>query len=441
MKIHVIGHASYFIEFSDGRTMLIDPVFGDTHQEGLLCSYPRREVHVDAILPSMVLISHRHMDHFDLSTLKILNRSIRIVVPNDEFIIYALRHARFENIVKLEMGDYFEWAGIRVDATHSRSEILEFGFLISADGVQIWNQIDTIVSKEIVQKINARTGVIDLALVKWQPLLDILPSHGGNIGFPYESYNKQLNALSVLNAKRMVLGACGFLYAKEYEWINHLAFPLSRKKALSDISTLTDSNEESVFAVDPGDLINIDKMNCTIHKNASTKVNRFEEWDDELIDFRPFKKMSYFSNECHRVEIKDLMQTLGSKLQEWIKSTPKELEVYRKWRVIYNLRLVQESLCSSIVIDFRDEIPEVVFKKTAEASLICWFELPALQGLLSGTMTWDRVILSGDFFQWHRIYRVNYKKVELPENVDIINPVFFIVSEQKAWNSFHTQLL
>lgn len=54
MKIHLIGHATLLIETLD-RTILMDPVLGDPHQEDLFDITPRREVLFDSF-PALDMI-------------------------------------------------------------------------------------------------------------------------------------------------------------------------------------------------------------------------------------------------------------------------------------------------------------------------------------------------------------------------------------------------
>ena len=68
MQIYMLGHASIYVETSDCK-ILMDPVFGNSHAEGIEDIYPQRKVIHDR-LPEFdtLVISHRHTDHFDIQT-------------------------------------------------------------------------------------------------------------------------------------------------------------------------------------------------------------------------------------------------------------------------------------------------------------------------------------------------------------------------------------
>ena len=74
MKITLLGHASLLVEMQ-GTTCLMDPVFHDPFEEGAVTSCPRRTVYSERLPPIDVLIvSHRHPYHFDLSSLAAVPR-------------------------------------------------------------------------------------------------------------------------------------------------------------------------------------------------------------------------------------------------------------------------------------------------------------------------------------------------------------------------------
>src|SRR5712692_9789816 len=70
MKITLLGHASILVEVEGGGVCLMDPVFSDPFEEGAVVSCPQRIVHPERLLPIYILvISHRHPDHFDFPSL------------------------------------------------------------------------------------------------------------------------------------------------------------------------------------------------------------------------------------------------------------------------------------------------------------------------------------------------------------------------------------
>src|SRR5205085_954439 len=99
----VLSSVHYDLEGSlveaSGTTLLMDPVFFDPFEEGAVVSCPRRTVCLER-LPSIdiVVVSHRHPDHFDLRSLDRLPRSCDVICPADPLIVYGLRGLGFEHI-------------------------------------------------------------------------------------------------------------------------------------------------------------------------------------------------------------------------------------------------------------------------------------------------------------------------------------------------------
>jgi len=83
----------------EGACCLMDPVFGDPFEEGIVVSCPRREV-FPARLPAVdtLIVSHRHPDHFDIPSLAQVNRDCDAICPADPLIVYALKALGFERV-------------------------------------------------------------------------------------------------------------------------------------------------------------------------------------------------------------------------------------------------------------------------------------------------------------------------------------------------------
>ena len=72
MRATLVGHACWLFETTAG-CFLTDPVLFDPFEEGTVTSCPRRTVRVEQI-PALqgIIVSHRHLDHFDLIQSKLL---------------------------------------------------------------------------------------------------------------------------------------------------------------------------------------------------------------------------------------------------------------------------------------------------------------------------------------------------------------------------------
>src|SRR5919204_6246931 len=91
MRATLLGHAGWLFETTAGG-FLTDPVLFDPFEEGTVTSCPRRQVHVER-LPALqgIIVSHRHLDHFDLPSLAALDRRVPVFCPDDPFLLYGLR--------------------------------------------------------------------------------------------------------------------------------------------------------------------------------------------------------------------------------------------------------------------------------------------------------------------------------------------------------------
>lgn len=116
-----IGHCTYLLNL-EGTTILTDPVFSQkigVKLLGLMTVGPERFVPpalaFDELPPvDLVLVSHAHMDHYDLPTLRRLPPEVPIILARDtgEF----LEDQGFTNLHELDWGQSAEVKGVRVEA-------------------------------------------------------------------------------------------------------------------------------------------------------------------------------------------------------------------------------------------------------------------------------------------------------------------------------------
>jgi L-ascorbate metabolism protein UlaG (beta-lactamase superfamily) len=119
------GHATVLIEMGEAR-LLTDPLL----RERLLVVLRRHGgVDRDALgRVDGVLISHLHLDHLDLASLRKIGRSVPILAPPGSTGLLA-RHG-FTNVSELSPGETQTLAGVNVrvvEALHGRGRIFGFG--------------------------------------------------------------------------------------------------------------------------------------------------------------------------------------------------------------------------------------------------------------------------------------------------------------------------
>ena len=172
-----LGHSTVLIEIGNAR-ILTDPVLIDR------VTFLRRAV---GTLPAdlfadidAVVISHLHLDHLDLASLRLLGSDVQLIVPRGSGRL--IEKAGFRNVVELARGKSMVVDGVNVTATHAvhsgfrppfgpNAEAL--GFVFEEGGESVYFAGDTDMFDEM-----ADLEGVDLALLPvwgWGPRLG--PGH------------------------------------------------------------------------------------------------------------------------------------------------------------------------------------------------------------------------------------------------------------------------
>jgi L-ascorbate metabolism protein UlaG (beta-lactamase superfamily) len=117
-----LGHATVLLNFH-GSWLLTDPALEPRIGigRGLAKLGPRRLVEPalrPRELPSLdaILLSHAHMDHTDLGTLRLLRRDVPVVVqPGNRDLV-----RRFRQVHELAWGQVVTFGGLRIESTEAR---------------------------------------------------------------------------------------------------------------------------------------------------------------------------------------------------------------------------------------------------------------------------------------------------------------------------------
>lgn len=171
-----LGHASTLIEL-DGVRLLTDPILRPR------VAHLRRQVSMPGGAPpspDAVLISHQHMDHLDLPSMKSLGRDVRILAPRGA--VRFLSRQGFSNIQGLDAGDSVAVGPVLVTAVPAvhdgrrmpfRTGDDSIGFLVEGSD-SVYFAGDTDVYEEMATHLPG----VDLALMPvwgWGPTLG--PGH------------------------------------------------------------------------------------------------------------------------------------------------------------------------------------------------------------------------------------------------------------------------
>jgi L-ascorbate metabolism protein UlaG (beta-lactamase superfamily) len=155
-----IAHGSVILELR-GTRVLVDPWF----HSGLIV----RQAEPLGLLPdglpaaAAVLITHRHGDRFDADALRPLAATVTTAVAPRE-LHASLEKLGFRDVVELGWWDRAEVAGLAITAVPARHSVPENGYVIEANGVQVYVAGDTRWFPELVD-VATRFPHLDAALL------------------------------------------------------------------------------------------------------------------------------------------------------------------------------------------------------------------------------------------------------------------------------------
>jgi L-ascorbate metabolism protein UlaG (beta-lactamase superfamily) len=159
-----LGHASVLIEVA-GVRVLTDPALTPR------LAHLRRHHAVDATAitpPDVILISHVHLDHLHVPSLRLFGAEVPIVVPVGAGTL--LRRKGFRNVRETRAGATTQWDALVIDTVpavhpssrgpHSRIAADAVGYIVRGGDAAVYFPGDTDLFDEM-----GRWGAIDLALL------------------------------------------------------------------------------------------------------------------------------------------------------------------------------------------------------------------------------------------------------------------------------------
>lgn len=139
MKLKRLAQSTVLLTSKSGKTLLIDPGKYNLDPGKLtLESFP---------VANVVIITHKHADHFDIDLLKaMLSRSQPKIFTNEEIKTVLEKQGITAQVLKA--GDVLQEAGFSIKAIQAdhavRGElIINFGLVVSADGKSVYHTSDT----------------------------------------------------------------------------------------------------------------------------------------------------------------------------------------------------------------------------------------------------------------------------------------------------------
>ena len=259
MKWTCLGHAMWLVEAAKIR-ILFDPLLGATYHHGAFAPVPRRDIDITALKPDVIVVTHRHPDHFDIDSLDRLARQYpgAIILTADVFVGKVCQRLGFTHVSLLEDWQRLELEGLSLLTTPSFCAIEEWGMIVATDDGVVWNQVDTEVSGRTAEVLSraaamlerpALASQLDLVIARWQPLLQVEAVLGHATNFPFRRYVREVEQIAACNARAIIPGAAGSQLANTC-WLNAFAYPVSPARLARDLARRCP--EATVFTARPG---------------------------------------------------------------------------------------------------------------------------------------------------------------------------------------------
>ena len=430
IKTTLVGHACLLIQ-SKETTILTDPVWFDYLWEEINTLCPSITLNKDKVPPLDVLnISHRHQDHFDVRTLaylvkneKILTPDTLVLAPQDNLLLDILNELEFKNIKVVTDFEPIKVKDVTITPTPSRNQLStaedpfpEHGLLVNDGEVTIWNQVDSLVSPEIIQQVGELYGQIDFFHSRFVPLIEGNLSYNKPLTLPISEYCTFLNIVKALNPRFVVPGSAAFRYRDELLFMNQVSFPITQDQFLRDLEAFCPEVPNAPFF--PGDIAHISKEKVEIKKQSSDFVQVRED-DSHLITFKPHAYVPVITTQTtdpakYKREMQVVDDFIENCLLERILKS-ELLEGWQHWQIVYQLEVFGQDEPQAWTVDFsqsgepklhKGDIGKINIYEGISSSELC--------ALVEGNTSWDYITLCGNYRTFNNIYRITDGRFELP---------------------------
>jgi UDP-MurNAc hydroxylase len=260
-----LGHAMWLANAGEVR-ILFDPLLTPTHCGDVFEPWPPRTIDEESLEPDFIVITHRHPDHFDVPSLARLARRDRaaVILTPDPLVERAARRLGFESVACIAAKQRIELAGATLVTTPSLGPCLEWGMAVATSEGVVFNQVDSVLGgrdgvlalrRLIAAALGSEHRELALALVRWQPALEVQAMLAGPIGFPHESYRELLDEIAALEARVLVPTAAGVRHSERYGWLNRMVYPVSEGRFRVDLAARCPSAR--VYDAPPGTVFEV----------------------------------------------------------------------------------------------------------------------------------------------------------------------------------------
>lgn len=419
----------------------MDPVLWDPHQEGLFDVCPKREViHEQFPEFDLLIISHRHLDHFDIRSLAYLPKTVDVLIPKDELLETCLRKLGYSQIYPLGDFSKVKIGSTSLLTTRSENRVPEYGIVFADESGVCWNQVDTVVSIDTIRFVKSYYPEIDFLLATWQPMLEINFQANLSLSFPYSQYSKLLENVSLIQPKAIAPGSNGFKYINGSSWLNQIVFPVTREQFCKDVRCVYPEIGENVFTLDPGDILVLNKGNLKQLKQMCNFVKILAD-DTDILDFSPVKVGNDIIDEnLDHYNIHEMRKTITEKIcfdmpEKFREAKNSLFKEHFQWKVIYQLEIVFPDFCSKWFFDFSQENVQAQVGRNPLANLYTYITASSLYGILKKLKGWDYALLGGYYRTFQKLYLATAQGINKPDNAKIVEPLLLIFSTEETLES------
>jgi len=430
IKTTLVGHACLLIQ-SKETTILTDPVWFDYLWEEINVLCPSVVLEKDKVPPVDVLnISHRHQDHFDVRTLAYLAQDERILkpdsivlAPKDDLLLDILNKLEFKNIRIVSDFEPIQVMDVVLTPTASlnqsstaEDDFPEHGLLVSDGEVTIWNQVDSQVNPDIIQRIEELHGKIDFFHSRFVPLLEGNFAYNKPLTLPVDEYCTFLNVVKALGPKFVVPGSAAFRCRDELTFLNQYTFPITQDQFIRDLAAFCPEVPSAPFF--SGDIAHISVDGVRIEKQASNFVRVCED-DSQRIIFKPNAMVPAIKTQTtdpkqYEGEVKVVGNFIENCLLDRVLNS-ELLGGWQHWQIVYQLEVFGQEDSQVWTIDFgQPGKPQLHKGDLGKISLYEGISSSELCALVEGTTSWDYVTLCGNYRTFNNIYRVTDGGFDLP---------------------------
>ena len=447
MQIHSLGHASLFVNTEDCK-ILIDPVLEDPFFEGLNESCPKREIAKEK-LPEydFLIISHRHLDHFDLRSLAYLPKNVDVLIPQDYLIEDCLLQLGYSRIYPLADFAKVRTSSTTIMTTSSEIKVPEFGIVIADSSGVFWNTVDTFFAPKTIQKVRESFPKIDFLLTTWHISMEGKYQCNQDISFPFELYSYLLKLIALIEPSAIAPGAQGFKYIGSSSWQNQVVFPLTRERFCHDIKSAFPELENNVFELNPGDIFDCDSGQYSVLKQASLYAHTLVD-DRETIDFAPViagNDLIDYNSDNHNSELMrhKIEEIVSHQLPQFITKNSESLfEKHRYWNVIYQLTVIFPDGEQKWYIDFSESVIKTRKGRNPQANYYSYITASTFYNLIMRQKDWDYALCNGEYRTFEKVYLINKSDFQYPQTINIEDPItLHISSEYIQGNDIYQELL